>query len=175
MNARRFGQKLYSVGDDGELIGREAMSDDGAWLPDDEVPATLIPILQIFFEQMWPFLTSSISALSAFIASDKHEIGNELPRKSFTATPGFEEYQTGEGLLTVPFEMGGAAARRMVVPTQIWMLQRMSAAMAAADQAELADWLKQFSRGEEILTLDEMMADCRIDKQGGRLLSMPQR
>ena len=97
-----------------------------------------------------------------------HEIGNELPRKSFTATPGFEEYQTGEGLLTVPFEMGRAAGRRMIVPTQIWMLQRMGAAMAAADQAELADWLKQFSRGEEILTLDEMMADCRIDKQGGR-------
>ena len=175
MNARRFGQKLYSVGDDGKLIGREAMSDDGDWLPDDEVPATLMPILQIFFEQMWPFLTSSISALSAFIASDRHEIGNELPRKSFTATPGFEEYQTGEGLLTVPFEMGGAAARRMIVPTQIWMLQRMDAAMAAADQAELADWLKQFSRGEEILTLDEMMANCRIDKQGGRLLSLPQR
>ena len=170
MNARRFGQKLYSVGDDGELIGREAMSDDGAWLPDDEVPATLIPILQIFFEQMWPFLTSSISALSAFIASDRHEIGNELPRKSFTATPGFEEYQTGEGLLTVPFEMGGAA-RRMVVPTQIWMLQRMGAAMAAADQAELADWLKQYSLGEEIHTLDEMIADCRIHKQGVRQLS----
>ena len=175
MNARRFGQKLYRVGDDGELIGREAMSDDVAWLPDDEVPATLMPILQIFFEQMWPCLTASISALSAFIASDAHETGNELPRKSFTATPGFEDYQTGEGLLTVPFEIGGAAARRMVVPTQIWMLQRLGAAMAAADRVELADWLKQFSHGEEMLTLDEMMADCRIDKQGGRLLSMPQR
>ena len=75
----------------------------------------------------------------------------------------------------MPFEMGGAAARRMIVPTQIWMLQRMDAAMAAADRAELADWLKQFSRGEEILTLDEMMANCRIDKKGGRLLSLPQR
>ena len=31
------------------------MSDDGAWLPDDEVPVTLMPILQIFFEQMWRF------------------------------------------------------------------------------------------------------------------------
>ena len=73
----------------------------------------------------------------------------------------------------MPFEIGDAAGRRMVVPTQIWMLQRMGVAMAAANQAEIADWLKQFSCGEEILKLDEMMADCRIDKRGGRLLSMP--
>ena len=136
MNARRFGQKLYSVGDDGELIGREAMSDDGAWLADDVVPDALTPIFTIFFEQMWPFLKSSITALGRFIASDNHQAGSELPRKSFTATPGFEEHQTGEGLLTVPFEIGGVAARRMVVPTQIWMLQRISQAMEAANQLE---------------------------------------
>ena len=171
MNARRYGQKLYSVGDAGELIGREAMSDDGAWLNDDVVPDTLTPILAIFFEQMWPFLKSSIRALGAFIASDSHQTGSELPRKSFTATPGFEEYQTGKGILTVPFEINGAAARRMVVPTQIWMLQRMSAAMAAADHAELTGWLKQFSQGEEILLLNQMTTDCQINKQGGRLLS----
>ena len=173
MNARRFGQKLYSVGEDGQLIGREAMSDGGAWLADDKVPETLMPILHIFFEQMWPFLKSSIGALSAFMASDEHETGSELPRKSFTATPGFEAYQTEDGLLTVPFEIGGVAGRRMVVPTQIWMLQRMAAAMQGADQAALADWLNQFSRGGDTLMLNEMMAECRIDKQGGRLLSMP--
>lgn len=175
MNARRFGQKLYSVDEDGALIGREAMSDNGAWLPDDDVPQTLTPILDIFFEQMWPFLKASIDALSAYIADDKHEIGSELPRKSFTATPGFEALQTGEGALTVPFEIGGIEARRMVVPTQIWMLQRMADAMAMADVENLADWLKQFSHGAEILALTHMTAHCRIDKQGGRLLSTPKR
>ena len=175
MNARRFGQKLYSVGDDGELIGREAMSDDGAWLADDVVPDALTPIFTIFFEQMWPFLKSSTTALGRFIASDNHQTGSELPRKSFTATPGFEEHQTGEGLLTVPFEIGGVATRRMVVPTQIWMLQRISKAMEAANQLELAGWLKNFPQGEEILSIKQMTADCQINKQGGRLLSVLKR
>ena len=49
------GKSSIASADDGELIGREAMSDDGAWLPDDKVPATLIPILQIFFEQCGRF------------------------------------------------------------------------------------------------------------------------
>ena len=174
MNARRFGQKLYSVGADGTLIGREAMSDDGAWLPDDDLPATLTPILTIFFTEMWPFLKSSIAALSGFIAGDAHETGSELPRKSFTATPGFEAFQTGDGCLTVDFDIGGITERKMVVPTQIWMLQRMDAAMAAADKNDLRTWLQGFANGEEILTLDALTANCRINKQGGRLLSCPQ-
>lgn len=173
MNARRFGQKLYSVGTDGTLIGREAMSDDGAWLPDDRVPETLTPILDIFFDDMWPFLKSSIAALSDFIAGEAHERGSELPRKSFTATPGFEAFQTGDGCLSVDFDIGGLTARRMVVPTQIWMLQRMDAAMATADKNDLRAWLQGFSNGEELFSLDTLTADCRINKQGGRLLSCP--
>ena len=173
MNARRFGQKLYSVGSDGALVGREAMSDDGAWLPDDQVPETLTPMLDIFFNDMWPFLKSSMAALSGFITGDAHETGTELPRKSFTATPGFEAFQTGDGCLTVDFEIGGMRGRKMVVPTQIWMLQRMGAALATADQNQLRDWLQGFSHGEELLSLDALTADCRINKQGGRLLSCP--
>ena len=55
MNARRFGQKLNSVGDNGELIGREAMSDDGAWLADDVVPDALIPIFTSFLNKCGHF------------------------------------------------------------------------------------------------------------------------
>ena len=175
MNARRYGQKLYSVSDSGELIGREAMSDGGAWLEDDKVPDMLKPILSIFFDEMWPYLKSSAAALSQFISSDNHKIGGELPRKSFTASPGFEDYQTESGILTVPFEIGGKTARRMVVPTQIWMLQRISVAMEGAAKGKLAGWLAQFAQGEEVLTINEMTAECQINKQGGRLLSMTRR
>jgi glutathione S-transferase len=173
MNARRYGQRLYILGPDGSLIGREAMSDNGSWLPDDLVPATLEPVISTFFDEMWPFLRSSMEALKTFIASGDHVVGGELPRKSFSASPGFEPHQTGEGPLTVPFSIGGITSRRMVAPIQIWKLQRMEAAMDGADRQELEDWLKRFRRGPEILDLRTQLSDCRINKVGGRLLSVP--
>ena len=60
------------LGEDGKLVGRPATSDDAEWLPDDRVPETILPILGVFFEEMWPALQSSIHALSAFIRSDDH-------------------------------------------------------------------------------------------------------
>jgi hypothetical protein len=171
INARRYGQRLYSLGPDGSLVGREAMSDDGAWLPDDQVPATLEPIISIFFEEMWPYLCSSMEALTKFIASDDHVVGSKLPRKSFSASRGFEPLQTGEGPLTVGFRIGGIPSRRMVVPTQIWMLQRLQAAMDGGDRQTLENWLGRFPRGPEILDLHPKLSGCRINKVGGRLLS----
>jgi glutathione S-transferase len=44
LNARRYGQKLYSLDSAGALVGGEAMSDGGDWLAVDEVPETLAPI-----------------------------------------------------------------------------------------------------------------------------------
>jgi glutathione S-transferase len=168
LNARRYGQKLYSLGSDGSLIGRAATSDAADWLADDAIPGTLDPVLTVFFEEMWPFLRSSIDALSAFIASDQR-VGDELPRKTFTAAPGFEALQTGEGALTVPFEIGGIRSRRMVVPYQIWMLHRLAAAMEEADREALSSWIARFASGPELLALDARLRGCRIRKEGGRL------
>ena len=171
LNARRYGQKLYGLGPDGSLVGREAMSDGGDWLGADTVPATLDPVLKVFFQEMWPVLRASMEALRGFIASEDHAVGDELPRKTFTASPGFEAHQTGDGPLTVGFEMGGVAARRMVVPNQIWMLQRLEAAMAGADSDVLASWLACFDQGSELLELEASLRGCRVRKQGGLLFS----
>ena len=171
LNARRYGQKLYGLGPDGSLVGREAMSDGGDWLGDDGVPVTLEPVLSAFFREMWPVLDASMEALRRFIASDDHAVGDELPRKTFTASPGFESLQTDDGPLTVSFEMGGVASRRMVVPNQIWMLQRLEAAMAEADGDVLASWLKHFDHGSELLELEACLRGCRVRKQGGLLFS----
>ena len=141
------------------------------WLPNDQVPETLEPVFRIFFDEMWPYLEASTRALRDYIASEAHALGDELPRKTFTASPGFEAAQTREGPLTVPFEIGGIAARRMVVPYQMWMLDRLEAALADADPTSLRDWLARFERGEEILELDTRLEGCRVRKDGGRLVS----
>jgi glutathione S-transferase len=39
---------------------------DGAWLEDDEVPATLLPLLSVFFEEFWPVLQSTCKSVGAY-------------------------------------------------------------------------------------------------------------
>lgn len=176
LNARMYGQKLYSLGENGRLVGREAVSDGAEWLPDDAVAETLVPVIGVFFEEMWPVLRSSADVLRAFVASDAHEPGGELPGKTFTATPGFEAHQTGDGALTHAFTVGGVAGRRMVVPYQIWMLQRIETVIAkgrstAAGERVLSGFLGTLPGGAELLELGRLLEGCRIRKEGARLFS----
>jgi glutathione S-transferase len=176
LNARTYGQKLYSLDDSGDLVGRTATSDAGDWLPDDEVPETLMPLLSAFFDEMWPTLRSAAATLRRFTESDAHVIGGELPGKTFTATPGFLEWQLEDGPLTHPFTIGGVESRRMVVPYQIWMWQRVRAALSVAledpaSRTSLDGFLSGFIGGSELFELDETLGDLRVRKEGARLYS----
>ena len=177
VSARTYGQKLYSLGRGGELVARPATSDGGDWLPDDRVPPSLEAIVAVFFEEMWPMLTSTMEKTAAFIASEAHEPGDELPGKTFTADLPWYAHQTGDGALTHDFEIGGIQARRMVTPYHVWMLQRLARVLAeaGADKAgrtSITTWLEQFPAGGELLELDDRLADCRVRKDGARLFSV---
>jgi glutathione S-transferase len=177
LNARGYGQQLYSLDAAGELVGRPANTDGAQWLEQDRVADSLKPLIGVFFEEMWPVLRSSMNVLRAFIASEAHAAGGELPGKTFTATPGFFEQQTGDGALTHAFTIGGAKGRRMVIPYQIWMLQRVAGALArscpdASSRDALAAFLAQFDRGQELLELDDLLKGCRVRKQGALLYSL---
>jgi glutathione S-transferase len=176
VSARTYGQKLYSLGDSGELVGRPATSDGGQWLPDDQVPASLDAVVAVFFEEMWPVMKSTLERVSAFIASDAHEPGGQLPGKTFTADPPFLEHQTGEGALTHEFEIGGIRARRMVTAVHVWMLQRIAAVLDDATASEagresVTAWLDGFENGRELLELNDRLAGCRVRKEGALLYS----
>lgn len=176
LNSRVFGQKLYSLDEAGDLVPRIASSDQGEWLPGDQIPDTLIPVLTAFFEEMWPVLESSASKLREFIASPAHTLGDELPGKTFTATPGFFELQLDGGPLSHAFEIGGIASRRMVIPYQLWMWQRIQKALAPATAApeartSLEEFLGQFQGGSRVLDPGALFPDFEIRKQGARLYS----
>jgi glutathione S-transferase len=179
LNARWYGQKLYSLDPKSNaLVGRPATSDEGAWLPGDIIPDTLRPVLAVFFEEMWPVLRDAAAVLTDFIASDAHEPGGQLPGKSFTATPEFLALQTGDGPLTHEYRIGDVSGRRMVIPYQIWMLQRVERVLAActanaAGRAAIEELLAGFEDGPELLELARLLAGCRIRKEGGRLFSLP--
>lgn len=171
LNARRYGQKLYKVDGSGVLVAFNATSDGGAWLADDTLPPTVIPILRLFFDEMWPYLSDSIDVLTDFIGSAAHALGDELPRKTFTASPGFEALQRDQGELTTSFSIKCVASRRMVVPYQMWMLQRMISALSPDQTPVLERWLDQYSRGKDLLLLNERLKGCAVEKRGGLLFS----
>ncbi len=176
VGARTYDQTLYSLAD-GALVGRPATSDGGERLPADRVPATLDAIVAVFFEEMWPVLKSTLEKTRAWIASNAHEKGGELPTKTFFADPAWLEHQTGDGALTHEFEIGGIRARRMVVPYHVWMLQRLAAVLdtAAASDAgheAVSAWLSGFPNGSELFELNERLAGCRVRREGARLFSL---
>ena len=175
--ARFYGQKLYGLDEAGDLVPRPANSDGAEWLAEDAVSETLAPLLDVFFQEMWPVLRESIDRLRAFVASADHTPGDELPGKTFTATPGFVDLQTGNGPLTQSFEIGGVASRRMVVPYKIWMLGRIADAMApclaeAASRDALEAWLSGFEGGTDLLGLDDRLEGARVEKHDARIHSV---
>jgi glutathione S-transferase len=177
LNARSYGQKLYSLGPDGELSGRPATSDGGEWLPDDAVAPTLLPVLAVFFEEMWPALEASLAALRAHLASGRHPPGGELPGKTFTPTPGFESLQTGEGALTHEFSIGGVRERRMVTAIHAWMLQRIERELDACcktpeARASVEAFLAAAPNGRALLGLAQALDGCRVRKEGGRIFAL---
>ena len=176
INARSYAQKLYSVGADGSLIGRPATGDGGQWVVDDVVPDTLDAVVGVFFNEMWPVLKSTMEKTAAFIAGPDHTPGEGLPAKSFFADPPWREHQTGDGVLTHEFEIGGIRSRRMVIPYQVWMLQRVAAVLDVAlegddGRASISAWLENFASGPELLELNDRLAGCRVRKAGPALFS----
>ena len=159
LNARSYNQQLYHLDSNGELVGEVATSDGGDWLTDDAIPPTLVPLIEVFFEEMWPTLQASLHALHAYLDSDAHTPGAELPGKSFTATQGFEALQRGAGPLTHSFQIGRVTERRMVMPYQTWMLQRIAAANDL--DTEVA--------GQRLSELPALLEGCRVKKVAGRL------
>lgn len=173
LNARTYDQKLYSLGAGGELVPRAANGDGADWLPDDALPESLLPLLAVFFEEMWPVLTDAMERLSAFIASDDCPPDGELPGKTFFATPGFERHQTGTGALTHAYTLGGVTGRRMVVPYQVWMLGRLlrvlDVATATPSGRRSVEAMLAGIGGSDLLSLPDRIAGCRVRKQGARL------
>lgn len=99
----------------------------GAFLPDDEVPATLEPLLARVFLEQWPVLRDTSARLARWVERHPHR---RLPR-----TIGMHR-----------FTLGGASARRVVFPYAQWMLQRPLATYAQLSDStrESVDpWLRR--------------------------------
>merc|ERR1712039_114520 len=101
--------------------------------------------------------------------------GGRLPSKSFSP----HSYdQSGFGPLihdfTLPFDkegkLGGeVTGRRMVIPYQIWMLQRLEGTLQCLDAASARAFLEQFDGASDLTSLPALLARCRVNKVGGTI------
>ena len=74
---------------------------------------------------------------------------------------------------TLPFgengEVGGLSmGRRMVIPYQVWMLQRLEDCMRPPVAVSVLRMLERVG-GTEMLRLSELLDGCRLRKEGGKL------
>lgn len=166
---RSYAETSYCM-NEGRLVPCGGASDGGELLADDAVPETLHPLISVFFAEMWPVLRDSARILGDYLTSGVHPAGSPLPSKSFYSPGEFRALQESGGPLSLEFEIGGVRETRWVSPYQIWMLGRMSDAMAepfaaAQSRAELESLLRPFDGGSELLSLPELIAPCRLRKE----------
>jgi glutathione S-transferase len=83
----------------------------GEFLADDEVPATLLPVLARMMREMLPVLVSTAHSLTAWVkdnAEHSNAVGTALPRT----------------LGKHAFTLEGVTGTRAIYPFDLWMLQR---------------------------------------------------
>lgn len=89
----------------------------GDFLPDDEMPATLAPMLQMFAAQQLPVLADTAAALGAWVEANPDTA--EIPR-----ILGFHKAWIGHGEQRVETD-------RAIIPYPLWMLQRVTDFLAS--------------------------------------------
>ena len=172
---RSYDETIYTVDKHGKLVGRVSSSDNGDWLPNDEIPSTVLPMLQCFFTDFYPVIMDAMKTLKTYLHSSEHTIGNRLPEKSFGPTPGFGNAQIVKerGTLTHDFTIGGHKGRRMVIPYTIWMVQRMQNDVLKKinlKQTNVFNLLNQIG-GTDLQNLGKHLDGIYIRKEGGLLYS----
>jgi hypothetical protein len=120
-----------------------------SWLAEDEVPATLLPILGQFFEEHAPILVATVQALRQRVrASSAKDLAKELPR----------------AIGQTDFVVGGSHGRgKVLMAFDAWKTQRVLDALSP----ESREWLARTfgPAASAFLALD--MSDVRLVKKAG--------
>ena len=124
----------------------------GHFLPDDEIPDTLLPLLEVMFAESMPALMATIDANAAWIE----------------ANPDAEEISRGVG--EHEFVIGGKSGKRMIRSYSQWMLQRPldDYRSLKGDDLERVDRLLESVGGREWL---QSPIPRRVTRRNNRLVA----
>ena len=103
-----------------ERLRQAPAAGPGAFMPDDEVPATLWPVLRRMMSEQMPVLAGTAARLSQW--REEHPGETAVPRV----------------LGQQAFALGGQQGQRIVRPYSLWMMQRARDAYAGLDAAARA-------------------------------------
>jgi len=103
---------------------RAPRTEDGEFLPDDEVPATLEPVLAAMLAEQGAYVEALIGAVNVWC--DEHPDAKRIPRS----------------LGDTPFVIGGTTGERRLTTEQLWKIQRPLD--VATDES--TEWLRTLGR-----------------------------
>jgi len=130
----------------------DSASVEGKFLPDDEVPKTLTPILQRLFQECWPAMETTTAKVSQWINENP---GNpDLPRML-----GMHE-----------FTLGDIKSEQMTLSFSQWMMQRVLDCYQALEPAEKAS-ADEFFRGLDAGEAMEFKPQHRVTRENNRLVA----
>ena len=121
--------------------GSEATPADGVqyrFLPDDEIPATLLPIIEMIFAEHFPFCIDVVKRINEYVT--QHPEATRVPRV------------VGDSHFTI----GGITGERKQLSFTQWKVQRCCDVYHSAsdtEKAELGQWLATVG-GEALLSLN---------------------
>lgn len=122
----------------------------GDWLPDDEVPETLIPILRRQLAEQFPVLADTAAALAEWLEAHP---GEHIPRRIGTHS----------------FRIGEVEGERAILPFSLWMAQRpldWHRSLTGLERAA-ADRLLVRAGGETAMAMD---VPRRLARRNNRLV-----
>lgn len=128
----------------------------GEFLPDDEIPQTLLPILQRMVDEQLPVIHSSIDAIDEWLSAnpDEQALPRSIGEHAFRIAVGTEAEVTGE---------------RMIFPFVQWMWQRpydAYHALSAADKTQVQDVLAQLNAANAF----EVPVQQRVERRNFKLM-----
>lgn len=128
-----------------------AQQPEGEFLPDDEIPETLLPLLQQLFEDMMPTLLDTVAVVQKWVADNPER--KQLPRV------------VGE----LRFRICQVEESRAVQPYSQWMLQRpLDIYDALADDDQVA--VDSFFHERGWMSPGELNLPVRLGKQDNMLI-----
>lgn len=122
----------------------------GDFLPDDQVPASLLPVLQRMFDEQVPVLLETARQLQQWVAANPDT--NEIPR----------------AIGSLRYRLGDMQEERLSLPFNLWMWQRPHDFFAGLDDQDRAAVAELFS-AEQITALTAPLP-VRVQRQHNRLV-----
>ncbi len=131
-SAYLFEQAPHTVAWIGRLLN-PSTTEGGSFLPNDEVPETLTPILQTFFQEQFVYIQQVVSTVDNYA---QEHIGKKAIRRT---------------LGTTPFSIGGVGGERILYTFAQWKIQRALdcyQALSEGGKAPVNAWLDRVDGSE---------------------------